>query len=207
MVNIPLNEELFDKEKTYIYEAAAANGYERSMIGQLIRKFKKNKARNEATTLTPIEKEKKKFIAIPYSEENMKIKKCLQSLGFNVAFQNNKTLQKYLPNVKDEIPKLQQSGIYKITCPICKEFYIGQTTRQFITRFKEHQYDPNKPSSSTSAVSLHCKENQHIFDVVQNAEIVETCTKTYILDALESYYIQQLSPEINKEDGVVRSNL
>ena len=31
--------------------------------------------------------------------------------------------------------------------------------------------------TSTSAVSLHCKENQHIFDVVQNVEIVETCTK------------------------------
>ena len=55
---------------------------------------------------------------IPYSEENIQIKKCLQSLGYNVAFQNNKTFQQYLSNVKDEIPKLHQSGIYKITCPI-----------------------------------------------------------------------------------------
>ena len=78
----------------------------------------------------------------------MRSKNVCNPLVIMYRFQNNKTLQQYLPNVKDEIPKLHQSGIYKITSPICDELYIGQTTRQFITRFKEHEYDPNKQQKS-----------------------------------------------------------
>ena len=179
------------------------------MVDQLICRFKKNKWKKDATTLeTTQEKETKSFITIPYSEENLKIKKCLQSIGYRVAFNNSRSLQQYLPNVKDQIPKLQQSGIYKITCPECNEYYIGQTTRQFKIRFKEHQYDENKPSTnSSSAVATHCKENKHHFNVAQNAEIVEIAKKTYTLDALESYYIQVLEPTLNKDEGVAPSKL
>ena len=51
----------------------------------------------------------------------------------------------------------------------------------------------------TSAVSSHSKENNHNFDVIQNAEIVETCKKSFKLDPLESYYIQQFIVTTNKQ--------
>jgi hypothetical protein len=35
--------------------------------------------------------------------------------------------------------KFSLSGVYKLTCSDCKKVYIGQTVRDFLTRYNEHK--------------------------------------------------------------------
>ena len=106
----------------------------------------------------------------------------LKTLGYKLAYSNGKTIQDYMTSIKDEIPKMAQSGIYQITCPICNDSYIGQTTRKFNTRLKKHQYDCK--ITMTSAVAEHCNEKNHKFDVLQNAKILEVVRNNRVIDAL-----------------------
>lgn len=52
-----------------------------------------------------------------------------------------------------------------MNCNECDKFYIGQTTRSFLTRFKEHRADicNAKKDSSVSAITLHAREFGHSF--------------------------------------------
>ena len=51
-----------------------------------------------------------------------------------------------LPSLKSKIEKtLKSRVVYKTVCPGCNAYYIGQTSRHFITRFKEHRYKRNQP--------------------------------------------------------------
>ncbi|CAF1391704.1 unnamed protein product [Didymodactylos carnosus] len=48
-------------------------------------------------------------------------------------------------NTKDKVPSPLESGIvYKGTCSVCNEFYIGKTYRHFCKRTKEHLSDQTK---------------------------------------------------------------
>jgi len=210
LVNIPLTEESYEIERQFIYDAAINNGYGLSMVNQLINRFKKQKWKRSMTTLTKSdESQKKKFIVLPYNESLKELYNTFKRMGYRVAYTNGNTIQKYMEGTKDKIPKMQQSGIYRITCPICEESYIGQTSRQFITRLKEHQSDCKKPStvSVTSAVADHCINKNHHFDIIKNSSIVEIVQKPHTIDALESFYIQTLAPELNKDKGITPSKL
>ncbi|CAF1524828.1 unnamed protein product [Adineta steineri] len=64
-------------------------------------------------------------------------------------------VQKYF-NTKDPIPKCLQSDIvYTVKCKDCKEIYVGETSRQAITRLREHGA-PN----SLFKEHLECLNNQ-----------------------------------------------
>jgi hypothetical protein len=44
-----------------------------------------------------------------------------------------------LPSLKPSVEKMQRSGVvYKLTCPLCKQSYVGMTERRLQCRYKEH---------------------------------------------------------------------
>ena len=49
--------------------------------------------------------------------------------------------------------------VYQVNCSVCKDFYVGLTTRQVSQRMKEHS------SSNTSALYRHTIETKHSVDV------------------------------------------
>jgi hypothetical protein len=56
-----------------------------------------------------------------------------------IAFKNNNTLQKLLkPKLNSNIQQYDKSGIYKLTCNMCYNSYIGQINISFKQRFQEH---------------------------------------------------------------------
>ena len=210
LINIPLTNENFKVELQYIYETANTNGYQKSMVDQMVKKFKKDKLKRERTTLTPIQEiERKHWIVLPYSKEILKLSNALRSLGYKTVFQSGKNMQQYLGTTKDKILSNELSGVYQITCPTCNQFYIGQTSRQFITRFKEHQHDCNKPNLfvGSSAVAEHSQNFKHKFDIVSNAKILQVVNSKQNIDAFESYHIHKLSPQMNKDTGPLPSKL
>ena len=67
-----------------------------------------------------------------------------------------------LPSLKPPITKALKSGvIYQICCPRCNSCYVGETTRHFIARFKEHL----RASSPVGAHIARCDVELSLDDV------------------------------------------
>jgi hypothetical protein len=85
--------------------------------------------------------------------------------------------------------KWAQSGIYKLTCPDCDMTYVGQTRRQFETRYNEHKTDFYMHHNS-SGFTKHLTEHMHSFGLIN--KIMETilCHKKGAhLNMLERFHI------------------
>ena len=64
------------------------------------------------------------------------------------------------------------SGVYRIQCSECDKFYIGQTERKFIEKFKEHLPKKN-PQTTSSNYALHLiNENHNYTGIKENMEPV-----------------------------------
>lgn len=61
-----------------------------------------------------------------------------------------------LSNGKDAIERDKKSGIHKLVCDDCDAVYLGQTRRNFETRYKEHiaTYRNGHPEKSNLAKLL-----------------------------------------------------
>ena len=97
---------------------------------------------------------------LPYAKEiNCHVPKeingFLKKLDFKVTFiLINETFNlKRLFTFKERQNNLHRSGVvYRITCS-CKSTYIGQTSRNLITRLKNH--NPNSPNGQDTDASKH----------------------------------------------------
>jgi hypothetical protein len=99
------------------------------------------------------------FICI--GKETTYITKLFKHTNIRVAFRTN-NIWKHLsqpPSVQD---KYKQSGVYKVTCPDCGKAYIGQTGREFRTRFNEHKR-AFQHNSQQSKFALHLTDHKHSF--------------------------------------------
>jgi hypothetical protein len=57
------------------------------------------------------------------------------------AFKTKNTVRKHLFSKQFTTEKYENPGIYKLKCMDCPQQYIGQTGRNFKTRYKEHVRD------------------------------------------------------------------
>ena len=66
------------------------------------------------------------------------IKQCYPGIKLQVIFRSPKRIQSFFP-FKDRIPTLIRSSvIYKFQCPGCNASYFGKTSRNLVTRCREH---------------------------------------------------------------------
>ena len=66
------------------------------------------------------------------------IKQCYPGIQLNVIFRSPKRIQSFFP-FKDRFPTLIRSSVvYKFQCPGCHASYYGKTSRNLITRCREH---------------------------------------------------------------------
>ena len=87
--------------------------------------------------------------------------------------------------------------VYRIQCVECDKFYIGQTGRKFIERFKEH-LPKKKPQTTSSNYALHLiNENHNYTGFKENMEPIHVCNKGHFLNALEEFEIYKVS-KVNK---------
>lgn len=180
------------------------------MIDQLIKKYKRNKYKEQCSTLTSLVEERdKKRIVLPYNTHCLTINNCLKKNGYDVVFESSMNLQKGLGSTKDPIPDNEKSGVYEVTCPSCNESYVGQTRRRFKNRWQEHERECKKSNalSYSSSVAEHCNIHKHFFNVIDNTQILKVVTKSHHIDAWESYFISIREPSLNKEDGPFQSSL
>ena len=105
----------------------------------------------------------KRFFRLPYigpfslfAQRKIKIivKKYCKGLDIRLAFTSYKLSNMF--SVKDSIPiTLRSQVVYKFTCAGCHTCYVGETTRHFGTRVREH---------------LSSDRNSHIYKHLQASE-------------------------------------
>jgi hypothetical protein len=107
----------------------------------------------------------------------------------NIAFSTNNTIEKLI-NRKVKTPnKFEQCGVYELRCNSCHKAYIGQTGRNFKTRFKEHIQDI-KNNRTKTGFSQHILNTGHEYNTIENfMNIIKIQNKGKLLNTLEKFYI------------------
>ena len=167
--------------------------------------FEQNKGQNEQpspekkgkTITTQQNNIPKPYITIPYYKglsESVK-KKCI-NYGVQVYFKGGTTIKNLLMPPKDKDPMMKKSGIiysYKIGRVECDEEYIGESSRTFGERFKEHQKAP-------SPIFDHFNTTGHNISV-ENFNIVGREDHNLRRTIKEALYIRVNNPSLNRNIG------
>ena len=156
----------------------------------------------------PAAPEKPRFcgkVQIPYIPGlSDKLKRAF--LEHNVQFSHKpiNKLRGLLVAPKDKSLKGDITGtVYRIPCSggntECKEFYIGETDRDFWTRFSEHK---RKCMSKKSEVAehIHIKAPDHQVDFEQT-QILDRDSRWYQRGIREAIYIRAQKPTLNRNAG------
>ena len=98
---------------------------------------------------------------------------------------------------KDPIPDaLKSLVVYQFTCAGCNSRYIGETSRHFATRAKEHlSTDKNSHVYKHLNGSPSCKRKCS----VDCFKTVDSANSRHCLKLKEAIYISRLKPELNAQ--------
>jgi hypothetical protein len=114
----------------------AENGYQSSIVDKLIKKQKNKKDDAHNTSLSA--GIKLKYVPIEYNDKiNYSLQRELKPHGIVLAYRTSNKLGK-LVNQSNKEKSLCQHLPACIKCSDCPKFDVGQTGRNFETRFKEH---------------------------------------------------------------------
>ena len=143
----------------------------------------------------------KGHIVIPYTQGLCEsIKKICGRYGIQTHFKGGRTIKNLLVSPKDKDPMVNQSGaIYWYQCGDlgCDDEYIGETSRTFGERYKEH---PKAPS----AIHHHSSQTGHTTNQ-NNFQIIGREGQNLARNIKESIYIRVNNPSLNNNIG--KSNL
>ena len=141
------------------------------------------------------EVQNKGHIVIPYTQglcEN--IKKICGRYGIQTHFKGGRTIKNLLVSPKDKDPMVNQSvAIYWYQCGDlgCNAEYIGETSRTFGERYKEHLKPP-------SAIHHHSNQTGHTTNQ-NNFQIIGREGYNLARNIKESIYIRVNNPTLNNK--------
>lgn len=188
--SIPISEHDRSKEIRKIITITTENGFPTHLIQQIINKKHFKLAKNE---IYPYLKQTKrnKFITLTYfGKTTERIAYTLQRQNHQIAFKSHRKLSTLLFNAKDATDPIKKSGVYKLTCSECNSVYIGQTGRNFETRYQEH-FRSFRLKHSNSTFANHIIDCNHRFPKMDQLKILHTCEKGQKLNLLEALEIDK----------------
>jgi hypothetical protein len=199
MNTYPIRTEAKNKEKSTIERIIQNNGYNTDIISEKVKQQKQNL---EVDT----DNLKTKWVTFTYNGKNTKkITKLFKDTKLKIAYRTQNTIQNIL-KPQSTIEKYNNSGIYLMKCNECPLKYIGQTGRNFNTRYKEHIYSI-KSNNSSIGYAKHVLDAGHSYNTIEKTmEIIKTGRKGKHLNTLERYYIHKvkktgaLMNEINTDE-------
>lgn len=205
-IKFPLSDDARKREIDVIKHIAVANGYDNTIVDDILRKHTKKSA------LPRPPKEELKFIPSDFNNAfAIPISNFLRKHNMNVAFSTSNNMLRLLkPKSGTLVPLEDKAGVYRLKCGSCDGFYIGQTGRSFRVRFKEHQ--PKKPGSATSSSNFarHLSAEGHISGNFETScTPLHICDKGPLMNTLEEYEIykaHKLDPQNTLNDKLCFSN-
>lgn len=187
----PLQHTELQQEVETINHIAINNGFDPSLINTMSQQIKKKLNKQHNITLTTDTTPSVKYVKMPYlGIMSDKLARLFKNTEVKISFSTNNNLgRKLIHNTKPLDTKFDASGIYKITCSQCDKYYIGQTGRNFKTRFKEHLdcYRLNKYNKS--AIATHIKETGHPVKIEENLKILHKINKSKRMNVMEQMEI------------------
>ena len=139
----------------------------------------------------------KGHIVIPYTQGLCEsIKKICGRHGIQTHFKGGRTIKNLLVSPKDKDPMVNQSGaIYWYQCGDlgCDDEYIGETSRTFGERYKEHLKAP-------SAIHHHSSQTGHTTNH-NNFQIIGREGQNLASNIKESIYIRVNNPSLSNNIG------
>ena len=143
------------------------------------------------------EVQNKGHIVIPYTHGLCEsIKRICGRYGIQTHFKGGRTIKNLLVSPKDKDPMVNQSGaIYWYQCGDlgCDDEYIGETSRTFGERYKEHLKVP-------SAIHHHSNQTGHTTNQ-NNFQIIGREGHNLARNIKESIYIRVNNPTLNNNIG------
>ena len=104
---------------------------------------------------------------------------------------------KNLFNVKDSLPdRLRTRVVYKFSCASCNACYIGETSRHFATRVREHL---SSDRSSHVFKHLQSSESCHISCSADCFTVLDSATTKFQVKLKESMKIKWEKPDLNQQ--------
>jgi len=126
-----------------------------------------------------------------HSPKIRKMTDLLKNTNIVIAFKTTTTSHHPIkPAAPTQLQEHEKSGIYKIICKTCHKAYVGQTSRNLKSRFREHirYIENNDPCSAYALHILNCRhEYGNIDDTMTLLKQINTPT---LLLPYEQMYIQ-----------------
>ena len=122
-------------------------------------------------------------------KETSYITNLFRHTDLKIALRTNNTIGKLLTPKYHTPDPYSQSGAYKLTCPDCNKAYVGQTGRQFSTRYKEHK-NAFRNNNQNNSFAKHLNEHAHSFGpMTKIMQILHYHKKGPHLNTLEKFHI------------------
>ena len=139
----------------------------------------------------------KPYITVPYYRGlSESVKKKCSNYGVQVYFRGGTTIKNLLMAPKDKDPMMKISGViysYKCGRVDCDEEYIGESSRSFDERFKEHQ-KALSPIFDHHTITSHDISVQYFNTVGREEHNLNRAKK-------EALYIRVNNPSLNRNVG------
>ena len=191
-------EEDQEEEEDHLTKALMKCNYPRWTLNRVRMKMNstahknKNKAGPTQQNNTP-----RPHITVPYYRGlSESVKQRCKNYGVQVYFRGGTTIKNLLMVPKDLDPMMKKSGViysYKCGRVECNEEYIGESSRTFEQRFKEHQKAP-------SPIFDHFNTTGHSISV-ENFNIVGREDQNLKRSIKEALYIRVNNPSLNRNVG------
>ena len=139
----------------------------------------------------------KPYMVVPYYQGlSESVKRTCNKHGVQVYFRGGVTIKNILMAPKNQDPMLKKSGvIYRYKCDRveCDEEYIGESSRTFGERFKEHQKAP-------FPILDHYNISGHLVSI-DNFSMVGREDQNLMRTIKEALYIRINNPSLNRNIG------
>ena len=191
------NKQLLQQGEDHLAKALKNCNYPMWALNRIKMKMNNPAHRKNKTSSTQQNNIPKPYITVPYYKGlSESVKKRCSNYGVQVYFKGGTTIKNLLMAPKDIDPIMKKSGViysYKCGRVECDEEYIGESSRTFGERFKEHQKPP-------SPIFDHFNTTGHSISV-ENFNIVGRQDQNLRRAIKEALYIRVNNPSLNRNVG------
>lgn len=183
LIKIPMTQDDYNQEYTILKYIAVSNGYQSNIIDKIISK-QKNKNRPDLPNA--------KFISVEFGNSLYHtLKNELKKQNIILACKTSNKLERQLnkPHSIDTNTRLNDTGVYKLSCSDCPKVYVGQSGRSFQKRFKEHLPKPKLQTQRSKFAEHLVNENHNVISYNDNLSILHKCNKGHVMNVLENFEI------------------
>ena len=182
----PLDSEKNQNEWEKIQTIAKNNNFPQSLIIRLNRQIQHKTGHTQTRR-----NDKKLWATFTYhSPKIRKITNLFKNTNIGIAFRKTTLRQLTKPIPTDQILEHEKSGVYKLSCKTYQHSYIGQTSRNLKSRFREHtRYIKN--NDPRSAYALHILNCRHEYGNINDTmTLLKRIDSPSLLLPYEQMYIQ-----------------